>query len=127
MRLSPLIRLYPRRWRDRYGEEYEALLDSIAPSLRLAADVVRGAFSAHRRAYPNGGPDMTAYSRVQAVASAVALLAILPAVLFLGAALAAATQPIEYQPSAFAHQLVDWVGAQPGTVIVSMLVAGPIV
>jgi hypothetical protein len=127
MRLSALIRLYPRRWRDRYGEEYEALLDSIPPSPRLVVDVVRGAFSAHGTAYPNGGPDMAAYSRVQAVASAVALLAILPAVLFLGAALAAATQPVEYQPSAYAHQFVDWVEAQPRAVIAGMLVAGPVV
>src|SRR4051794_34814331 len=107
MHLSPLIRLYPRRWRDRYGEEYEALLESIPPSLRSLADVVRGAVIPHGRPSPSGGPDMPAYSRPQAVASAIALLAILPALLFLAAAFAAAAQPIQFQPSGVAHQFLD--------------------
>ena len=127
MHLSPLIRLYPRRWRERYGEEYEALLDATPPSPRSIADVVRGAVVAHGQRYPTGGPDMAAYSRLQAVASAIALLAILPALLFLAAALAASTQPIEHQPSTAAHQFLDWVASQPTTVIAAMLLAGPIV
>ena len=126
MHLSPLIRLYPRRWRERYGEEYEALLDAVPPSPRSIADVVRGAVVAHGQRHPTGGPDMAAYSRLQAVASAIALLAILPALLFLAAALAASTQPIEHQPSTAAHQFLDWVAAQPTSVIAAMLLAGPI-
>jgi hypothetical protein len=126
MNLSPLIRLYPRRWRDRYGDEYEALLDAIPPSPRSIADVVRGAVLAHGQRFPTGGSDMAAYSRLQAVASAVALLAILPALAFLAAALVASSQSIEHQPSAAAHTFLDWVAAQPTTFIAAILLAGPI-
>lgn len=38
-------RLYPRRWRDRYGEEFEALLDDVRPGGRIAFDVLIGAGS----------------------------------------------------------------------------------
>jgi len=43
-----LLRLYPREWRERYGEELAALLEAQRP-LRVAviADLVRGAFDAH--------------------------------------------------------------------------------
>jgi hypothetical protein len=47
--VSPLLRLYPRRWRDRYGEEFAALLAESRPGPRLLADVLRGALDAHVR------------------------------------------------------------------------------
>src|SRR5690242_8151362 len=127
MHLSALVRLYPRRWRDRYGEEYQALLHELPASPRVVADVVRGAVMAHGRRHPTGGSNMVAYSRAQAVASAIALLAILPALAFLAAALAAATQPIQFQPSGIAHQFLDWVAAQPRAVVAAMLLVGPVV
>lgn len=41
-----LIRLYPRRWRERYGEEFAALLaDRSGP--RATWDIARGALDAH--------------------------------------------------------------------------------
>jgi hypothetical protein len=45
---APLIRLYPRAWRARYGEEMEAVLDAAAGAhgIREAADLVRGALDA---------------------------------------------------------------------------------
>jgi hypothetical protein len=43
-----LLRLYPRPWRDRYGEEFEALLADRPPSVRHRVDIVRGALDAHR-------------------------------------------------------------------------------
>ncbi|MEO6214126.1 MAG: hypothetical protein ABIP65_10915 [Vicinamibacterales bacterium] len=43
---SALIRLYPRAWRERYGEEMHALLDGQKPSLRTWTDLVAGAIDA---------------------------------------------------------------------------------
>jgi capsular polysaccharide biosynthesis protein len=37
-------RLYPRTWRDRYGEELEALIDDMTPRWRNLFDIARGAF-----------------------------------------------------------------------------------
>jgi ethanolamine transporter EutH len=47
-----LLRLYPRRWRERYGEEFADLLESLSTrrtSARLVTDVCRGALDAHLR------------------------------------------------------------------------------
>ena len=53
--MRPLLRLYPRRWRERYGEEFELLLRATPPDPRTALDVVRGALDAHvRAARPRG-------------------------------------------------------------------------
>lgn len=45
--MSGLLRLYPRSWRDRYGEEFEDLLAQRPPSARHRLDIVRGALDAH--------------------------------------------------------------------------------
>jgi hypothetical protein len=43
-----LARLYPRRWRDRYGEEFEAFLQSgSGGSLRTSVNVACSALSEH--------------------------------------------------------------------------------
>jgi hypothetical protein len=42
-----LLRLYPARWRERYGEEFGAVLASQRPSVGLVLDVVAGAVDAH--------------------------------------------------------------------------------
>ena len=44
--MSGLLRLYPRPWRERYGEEFEALLADRPPTLRHQLDIVRGALDA---------------------------------------------------------------------------------
>src|SRR3954447_15369961 len=36
-------RLYPRAWRHRYGEEFDALVEDMRPSWRQFTDVTRGA------------------------------------------------------------------------------------
>jgi hypothetical protein len=44
-----LLRLYPRRWRQRYGGEFVALLEDLAGTphrWRLAVDIIRGAIDA---------------------------------------------------------------------------------
>ena len=43
---AALIRLYPRTWRQRYGEEMRELLAAQKPSLRTFADLVAGAIDA---------------------------------------------------------------------------------
>src|SRR4051812_39623167 len=45
-----LLRLYPRNWRDRYEEEFVALLEQQPATLRACADVAFGAVIARCRA-----------------------------------------------------------------------------
>lgn len=42
-----LLRLYPAPWRERYGEEFSAVLASQRPSVGLVLDVLGGAIDAH--------------------------------------------------------------------------------
>jgi hypothetical protein len=49
-----LVRLYPKRWRERYGDEFELFLAATPPDLRTAVDVVRGALDARLRAVRPG-------------------------------------------------------------------------
>jgi hypothetical protein len=35
--------LYPKRWREAYGEEFQALLEDVRPGWRVFADVLQGA------------------------------------------------------------------------------------
>lgn len=42
-----LISLYPRAWRERYGDEFLSLIAERPPSLRDRLDIVRGALDAH--------------------------------------------------------------------------------
>ena len=43
---SALIRLYPKAWRQRYGDEMRELLAAEKPSLRTFADLIAGAIDA---------------------------------------------------------------------------------
>jgi hypothetical protein len=45
--MTRLVRLYPRAWRDRYEEEFLALLAERPPTLGDLVDTVRGALDAH--------------------------------------------------------------------------------
>jgi hypothetical protein len=45
--MKHLVRLYPRRWRDRYGAEIGAFLERQRLSASGVVDVLRGAFDAH--------------------------------------------------------------------------------
>ncbi|HEV8403363.1 MAG TPA: hypothetical protein VGQ31_10040 [Candidatus Limnocylindrales bacterium] len=47
MRRSSLARLYPERWRRRYGPEFGALLEDEPLSVSLLFDVLCGALVAH--------------------------------------------------------------------------------
>jgi hypothetical protein len=54
-----LVRLYPRPWRERYGAEFEALLQSGDGGLRAAANVAWSAL--HERVFPTPGLAGNAY------------------------------------------------------------------
>ena len=41
--MSALLRLYPRAWRERYGDEIVALLGERPPTLKDQFDLIRGA------------------------------------------------------------------------------------
>jgi len=45
--MSRLVRLYPRRWRDRYEEEFLSLLEERPPTMSDRVDMIRGAVDAH--------------------------------------------------------------------------------
>jgi hypothetical protein len=45
--MSRLTALYPATWRDRYGDEFEAVLTARPPSVGERVDIVRGALDAH--------------------------------------------------------------------------------
>ena len=48
MKRHHLLRLYPRAWRERYGEELSAQLETQRPlRIGVVADLVRGALDAH--------------------------------------------------------------------------------
>ena len=47
MKLALLVRFYPARWRERYGEEIADLLATEPPSVPRAVDMVRGLIDAH--------------------------------------------------------------------------------
>lgn len=47
LRTRWIVRLYPAAWRERYGEEFTALLDECTPSLPHLFDAVWGAVDAH--------------------------------------------------------------------------------
>jgi uncharacterized protein YndB with AHSA1/START domain len=43
---SSLLRLYPRAWRERYGDEFAELLEARPPTARDRVDILRGAIDA---------------------------------------------------------------------------------
>ena len=58
---SRLIRLYPRAWRDRYEDEFLAVLEGVPSSRSVSIDVARGALDAHLHpAEPSSVPGLAA-------------------------------------------------------------------
>jgi len=71
--IARYLGLYPRSWRERYGEELADLLDREALGLRTRLDLVRGAVDAHLHpATPSPLPVLTALT-ASALATAHAL------------------------------------------------------
>jgi len=51
-----LLALYPRWWRDRYGDEIALILEARPPDLAARIDLLRGAFDAHLGGQDAGSP-----------------------------------------------------------------------
>jgi hypothetical protein len=60
MTLVPLLRLYPRAWRRRYGDEMAFVVSAERPTLRLAADLIAGAVDA--RLNPRWTPRLSTHN-----------------------------------------------------------------
>ena len=60
-----LMRLYPRAWRERYGEEFEALLQASRGGLRTSVNVVWSAISEH--IFPTRGRNMHSHATFGAI------------------------------------------------------------
>ena len=76
--MSRLIRLYPRAWRDRYEDEFVALVEAHRPGVRDRVDIVRSAVDARihpqvqARPEPRGEGELHMSTRVGAAIAAVA-------------------------------------------------------
>ncbi len=106
-----LVALYPGRWRERYGDEFEALLEAEPISPSLIVDVIRGAIHAHASPQPVGAIPMR--SRTLAATSLLAVLLVLPAITFLSAAMVRLMQPTQHQPAHAAQVIFDAFATLP--------------
>ena len=64
------VRLYPRAWRERYGDELEAVLETAGIGARSRIDLVRGAVDAHL--HPDTPSPLPVVAALSASAFAVA-------------------------------------------------------
>jgi len=124
MRGRWLVALYPARWRARYGDEFQALLDEEPVTPSLVIDVIRGALDAHATSSPSGAIAMR--PRTPALVSILVLL-VLPAVTFLTAAMVRGLQPTEYQPAHAAQVIFDSFAALPAAAVWLLLGLAPLV
>lgn len=125
-----LVRMYPRPWRVRYGEELVDLLNAGPLTILVVGDVVRGALDAHlHRADAVGG-----WSGVPArVRSATAtVLAAWVMFFFAAAVVGRTTNDSRFDDVAYAHPLIAaarWLAtaALLGSVVVVACAALPLV
>jgi hypothetical protein len=73
--MRPLLRLFPRSWRERYQTEMEAVLDDVPFSPRTALDLVLSAADAHL--HPQGGMRPSPLPVILQLALAAAAAAVL--------------------------------------------------
>ncbi len=71
-----LASVYPCSWRERYGNEFTALLDDLDPSPRTALNVFTGALAMQIKTMSYGW--IAAFSAVSAVAAFLALYSLIP-------------------------------------------------
>jgi hypothetical protein len=127
MRPKLLILLYPSRWRDRYEDEFGALLEQEPWSAHLVLDVVSGAIRARFDPYPlpiRKEIAMTA-RRIENGAALVAALLVLPALILLSSAAIRLIQPTAYEPAQTANAIVNWFGSLHAVWVA--LIIGPLV
>jgi hypothetical protein len=120
-----LVALYPAGWRDRYGDEFQALIDDQGVTPSVVLDVIRGALAAHATASPAGASLMR--TRTPALVSMLAVLLVLPAVTFLTAAMVRGMQPPQYQPARAAQVIFDAFAALPVAAVWVLLGLAPFI
>jgi hypothetical protein len=94
-----LLRLYPRRWRDRYEAELLALVDDLPPSPAIAVDLIRGAGREHARSLARaltsslrtagGPPTSDPFGRHPTAWAMVAVVVLSPSLALVGVSLLA--------------------------------------
>ena len=119
-----LVALYPERWRDRYGDEFCALLEAEPASPSLVIDVIRGAIGARATSPAAGVIPMR--SRSLTMTSLLAALLVLPSLTFLAAAMVRGMQPTQYQPAHGAQVVFDAFVALPPTPFYLLLGLAPL-
>ena len=107
MRGTRLVRLYPRRWRRRYEEEFRALLEDERGSAPRLLDIVSGAIKAHCDPYPTA-EEQPVTRRLPTLAATVAAFLVLPALVFLASAAVRQLQPVQYEPAHTADAIFAW-------------------
>jgi hypothetical protein len=91
---SVLVRLYPARWRDRYGDEFEALLDERPLGPFDVADIILGALDAQLRLRGRGS-DIRQERRLSMSVRIGGLAAAIGAALLAGAGLMTYVEQID--------------------------------
>lgn len=115
-RVAHLItRLYPRSWRDRYGEEFEALLIAQPGSLRNLINVTSSAFREHFGARPMPGerpivPSFGSVLKMPSAATPITMSLFALAVVIVQIAVAGVARQIDEGAAAHIWQLL--VGGQ---------------
>jgi hypothetical protein len=82
--MNAILRLYPRAWRERYGDEVEALLDEHPASLLDQLDLIRGALDA--RLHPQvPGTDVAPEQEIPMDRKLLGILAAIGGLVWIGA------------------------------------------
>ena len=82
--MSAILRLYPRAWRERYGDELAALLEEHPASLADQLDLIRGALDA--RLHPQvPGADVAPEQEIPMDRKVLGILAAIGGLVWLGA------------------------------------------
>lgn len=104
---SRYIGLYPRAWRDRYGDELEGILEQERVGLRERLDLVRGALDAHLH------PVVPSYLPVLAAVTASALA--------VSHALALASQPVPTDWPGYLQEALPLIVGSVAAIIPALL------
>lgn len=112
--MTRLIGLYPRRWRERYGDEFADLLEGRPASWSDRLDLLRGAVDAHRHPElvdPSAPAPLTAMAPVSPrrladlrIARRLGFAAMAGTILWLAAWAVATQGPIVYEPDGTSYR-----------------------
>lgn len=107
-----LLWLYPKAWRERYGEEMAALLDETPPSVSATLDLLRGALAAYVRPLAATVPAARARGTIAQVLGCFIVFCIF------GAGFAKTTENFDYT-----EHLHPLLGAAHSVILITAIVA----